>query len=233
MDWDADEWFTTHEHAPWVEHTLALVEAGWDELNVEDQQVKPTRVRAPPPAPMTMWQIYCRHRVLERRAAEAEQTKALWAEIGTNEKKHHDTHTRDIRLRERYADVPNHRPRAAWSEQEIVDLIACPPEALGALTVLDPRWKAHMDGMRPVELDELEYLDSLGRTRQAGFNRKAASETSIADMLGGALPGLQFDDAAGGFLGDEFGAGADADELANASEEDLQTAVDIGGDDDF
>jgi len=243
MDWDAENWFATHDQAPWVEHTLSLIEEGWDNLHAPAVPLQPERYFQPPPAVLTVWEIYCRQQVDKRRAWEAEQSRLLWAEVGKNERLHHDTHYRDIRLQERFADVPNYRPGREWTEQEIKELIACPPAALDALQISDPRWKSNYRGMRPMDLDESEYLESLGRVRPSGStNPRLASEITVSDMLAGRMPAAGFANvgkgvpgSGGGYeLPDAFSeATGPSEDLAQRSSEDLQTAVDVGGDDDF
>ncbi len=144
ITWDAEEWFVEqgHAHAPWVEHTLALIGEGWDNLNNE-QAEKLAPVRVPPPTPQVLneWEIYVRQQVDARLAREAAATAALQATIGEFTRLHHDTHNRDIRVARRKAEMPNYRPRSEWSEEEIRALIACPPAVHQALITGDPRFK--------------------------------------------------------------------------------------------
>lgn len=167
--WDAEEWFQTHEHAPWVEHTLALIEEGWGNLNeypLLQDEVQPMRVRAPAsPAPKTAWEIYAMQQVDKRRAEEAASSLALWASIGEHTRTHHDTYARDIRVAERQKLVPNYRVKSEWSAEEIKELVAVPQEALDlkVLQVRDPRFKPSCRGLRPACPDEVEELRAMKR----------------------------------------------------------------------
>jgi hypothetical protein len=233
VDWNAEEWFKTHDHAPWVEHTLALIEEGWDKLTVEPPPRKPIRVRAPPPEPLTMWEIYVRKQVDKRYAWEAEESLRKWAAVGHWTRQHH-RQDHDIRTLERQQDVPNYRPRSEWSEQEIVDLIACPPEAHRGLTVLDPDFKVSPRGLRPVGLNELDALRAVGRLRETGPSRRAAHEVTLAQMLG-LDPIADKTEAAAAAAADEPEAAdevweEEADELMEATEDELSMVRDVGDD---
>ena len=174
-----------------MEHTLSLIEEGWDRLNDKvPPPLAPVRMPAPTPAVLTEYEIFVRQQVDARIADEARQTAALQATVGQFSRLHHDTHNRDIRVALRKSQMPNYRPRSEWSAQEIEDLIACPPAVHQALITGDPRFKvravwgvgracflpadacpmrrsSRLQGsyrdLRPYGPDELEHLDQIGR----------------------------------------------------------------------
>ena len=249
VNWDAEEWFKTHDQAPWVEHTLALIEEGWDDLfNQPPVPLAPRRVVQPPPEPLTMWEIYVRQQVDKQVAAQAEASRAMWAARGEFTRTHHPTHSTDIRVRRRLEDVPNYRPRSEWSEEELQKLINCPPEAWEALTIYDPRFAVSTRGLRPVGLNEVDALRATGRLRDTGPSRRTASELTLNMALGlePLPPGYaeradQWLGAVPGQAGEKGWAAADEAEaeerlggedlLANATEDDLANVRDVGDDD--
>lgn len=227
VDWDAEEWFASgKQHAPWVEHTLALIEEGWDNLTYETPPpLQPERVVRPPPQPLSLFEIWCKQRVQARREKEAAASAAMWAEIGTVEAKHHDVYRRDVRIKDRQSDFPNFKPRDAWTEEEIEALIACPPGVEAALTVLDPRWRADYSGMRKPDVHELEFLKQTGRLVEYGTMQRNVGGKA---RRRGAGTGAQEGEAA---VGEELPMLGE-DDFDSTSAEELSDAVDIGGDDD-
>jgi hypothetical protein len=242
ITWDAEEWFIEEgrETAPWIEHTLALIEEGWENLNNADKEVL-APVRVPPPVPevLTEFEIFVRQQVDARRAEEARAVAELQASIGEHTRTHHDTHNRDVRVARRKAEMPNYKPRAEWTPEEIQALIACPPRVHEALIVGDPRFKSSYRDLRPYGPDELEHLDKIGRLAPDGyFDHAAIASASLGDLFrageGGAGAGVQFggegeDELAR--LGGEESEFNSADELQAASADELAGAVDIGDDD--
>ena len=231
LDWDAEEWFASgKQHAPWVEHTLALIEEGWDKLTYEEPPpLMPTRQVHPPPRPLTLFEVWCKHRVDARRAKEDAASDAMWDEIGKNEATHHDIYRRDVRIKATQKEFPNYKPREQWTKAEIEALIACPPGVLEACEVHDPRWRADYSGMRKPGLDDMEFLAQTGRLKEHGTVKrdagKAARSLSVAAAAGQAG---EEGEAGGG----EW-EGAPGDDFDSVSAEDLSEARDIGGDDEF
>lgn len=231
VDWDADEWFASgKQHAPWVEHTLALIEEGWDKLTYETPPpLVPTRVVHPPPRPMSLFEVWCKHRVDARRAKEAAASAAMWAELGKNEANHHDIYRRDVRIKATQKEFPNYKPRDSWTKAEIEALIACPPGVVEACEVHDPRWRADYSHMRPPGMHELDFLAQTGRLREYGTVKRSTGKAGRSPGVAAAAGGGEQGEASGEWEGD----GAAGDDFDSASAEDLSEAMDIGGDDEF
>lgn len=255
LTWDADEWFKTHDHAPWVEHTLALIEEGWGGLNYEPklQDVEPpVRVRAPAsPPPLTDWEVYSKQRVDARMAAQDAATLELWGSVGRWSSRHHPTGTRDVRVLNRLSDVPNYRRKVEWSEDEITALIALPEGAEKALHVHDPRFPRSVRGLRPVFPDSVEHLRGLRRPdggprlvddvsplMVATGSGWLAREFGVEGRVQLRSPRLDGFAPPGGDGEGTAGAGAVGDALlargvADATDEDLAAVQTIEGDDDL
>jgi hypothetical protein len=250
ITWDAEEWFIDEgrEQAPWIEHTLALIDEGWENLNNADKEVlAPVRVPPPVPAVLSEFEIFVRQQVDLRRAEEAAEVAALQASIGQHTRTHHDTHNRDVRVARRKAEMPNYRPRSEWSAEEIEALIACPPRVHEALIIGDPRFKASYRDLRPYGADELEHLDQIGRLAPDGmFDPAVLASANLGDAFQGGEGGMEglggmgvsFGGGEGGSGEDEMARGGEdgepfggADELQAASADELAGAVDIGDDD--
>lgn len=229
MTWDPDEWFETHEHAPWVMHTLELIAEGWDNLTYtpgEEPPLVPVRMPLPKPEVLDEYEIFVRQQVDARRAAEKEATRQLREHVGEWSRTHHDCNTRDLRVLRRKAEMPNYRPREEWSEAEIEALIDCPPAVVGALTVGDLRFKSSYRGLRPVRESNLEHLERLGRVRAdvlglAGRAQRPGGRGGMSDDREGQP---QLSEAEARELERE------AESIQDASQEELEAATDIGDD---
>jgi len=227
VSWDAEEWFKTHEQAPWVEHTLALIEEGWETLFMDPEPLRPRRVRAPPPAPLNMWEIYVRKQVDKRVAAQAAASQAKWASVGEYRDHCQDN---DVRFLASKATFPNYRPIDEWSLEEIQALIACPPNAWQALSVYDPEFPSTYRGLRPVGPNELDALRATGRLRENGPSRRAASEVTVAQLLGEAPMPEPKEPGQAQRVEEWLEEESESDVLAEATDGELEKVRDVGDD---